>query len=123
MAVREAVNHSARTKSFELSVFRVVRVFRFFLGVQMIEVSEELIRIMFGGQHFVPVKVRSSVPRDFVVMCDNDKLPDVITPDDRNIRLFGALCVVAATPGISQGAHKTSVRFMLLMESTGFTNA
>ena len=46
----------ARTETLsEFRVLRIVGVFRLFLGVQVIEVAEELVEAVFGGQEFVLV--------------------------------------------------------------------
>src|ERR1700738_514667 len=44
LAAREAVNHAARSKPLlELGILRIVGVLRLFLGVEVVEVAEELI--------------------------------------------------------------------------------
>src|SRR5262249_1406137 len=51
-----ALQDAARTEFFpKFGVLRIVRVLRLFLGVQMIEVAEELVETMHGGEVLVPV--------------------------------------------------------------------
>ena len=55
-AVGEAMNDAARTKPLlELGIFRIVRVFGLFLGVEVIQVAEELVEAVIGRQHLVAV--------------------------------------------------------------------
>ena len=52
----QAVQHAPRSEVLlECRVFRVVRVFRFLFGIQVIEIAEELIEAMHGGKEFVLV--------------------------------------------------------------------
>ena len=53
---RDAFHHAARTElRLEGGVLRIVRMFRFILGVQMIEVAEELVEAVNRRQKFVAV--------------------------------------------------------------------
>jgi hypothetical protein len=53
---RPGVDHAARTERFaEARILRVVRHLRFFLGVEVIQVAEELIETVIGRQHVVQV--------------------------------------------------------------------
>ena len=53
---RNATEHPARTELLHKGgILRVVRVFWFFLGVEVIEVSVKLIETVDGGQKFVTV--------------------------------------------------------------------
>jgi hypothetical protein len=55
-AVGEAVDHATRTEVLlELGVLRVVGVLRLLLGVQVIEVAEELVETVVRRQHLVAV--------------------------------------------------------------------
>ena len=50
------MDHAARAEFlFEFRVLRVVGIFRFFFGIEVVEVAEELIETVGGGQHFVAV--------------------------------------------------------------------
>ena len=54
--IRPAVQHAARTELLlELGILRVVRVLRLLLGVQMVEVAEELVEAVDGRQELVAV--------------------------------------------------------------------
>ena len=56
LAVRPAVEHAAGTEALlELRVLRVVRVLGLLLGVQVVEVAEELVEAVHGGQELVLV--------------------------------------------------------------------
>jgi len=56
VAVRPAVQDPPRAEPLsERRVLRIVRVFRLFLGIQVVEVAEELIEAVHGGQELVPV--------------------------------------------------------------------
>ena len=56
LAVGITVYHATRPEVFvELRIFRVVRVLRLILRVQMIEVAEELIEAVVSWQVFIPV--------------------------------------------------------------------
>ena len=52
----EAVDHAARAEPLlELGVLRVVGVLRLLLGVEVVEVAEELVEAVAGRQHLVAV--------------------------------------------------------------------
>ena len=56
LAARETVDHPARAEFLlEVGVLRIIEVLWFFLGVQVIEIAEELIEAMIGRQGVVPV--------------------------------------------------------------------
>ena len=56
LAIGRSADDAARAKAFaELFILRIVEVLRFFLGIQVIEVAEEFVKAMFGGQMFVAV--------------------------------------------------------------------
>ena len=56
LAVRPGMQHAARPEALlERGVLRVVRVLRLFLGVQVIEVAEELVEAVHRGQELVLV--------------------------------------------------------------------
>ena len=66
-AVRKAVDHPTRTELLlELRALRVVGILRFFLGVQVVEVAEELVEAVRRGQHLVAVAqvVLAELPGD-----------------------------------------------------------
>ena len=51
-----AVHHAARPKlGAERRVFRIVRQFRLFFGVQVVKVAVELVEAVHGGQEFVAI--------------------------------------------------------------------
>ncbi len=53
---RPGMNHAARTELLaEFGVLRVVLVFRLLLGVQVVEVAEELVEAVVGGQELILV--------------------------------------------------------------------
>ena len=53
---RFALQHATRAVLLsELRVLRIVRIVRLFLGIQVIEVSEELIESVHGGQVLVAI--------------------------------------------------------------------
>ena len=53
---RDAFHHAARAEArLEFRVLRIVRVLRLFLGVEVIEVAEELVEAVHGRQEFVAV--------------------------------------------------------------------
>ena len=50
------MDHATRAEFlFEFRVLRVVRIFRFLFRIEVVEVAEELIETVGGGQHFVAV--------------------------------------------------------------------
>jgi hypothetical protein len=54
--MRPAVDHAARAEVLlELRVLRVVLVLRLFLGVEVVEIAEELIEAVSGGQELVAI--------------------------------------------------------------------
>ena len=56
LAIGKAVNDAARSKFLaEFGVLRIIREFRFFFGIQMIEVAVELVETMIGRQEFILV--------------------------------------------------------------------
>jgi len=56
LAVGRGLDHATRPKFFaELRTFRIVLVFRLFLGVEVVEVAEEFIKTVIGGEHFITV--------------------------------------------------------------------
>ena len=51
-----AIHHAARSElRAERRILRVVRQFRLFLGVQVVEVAVELVKAVHGGQEFVAI--------------------------------------------------------------------
>jgi hypothetical protein len=51
-----ALHHATRPKlRLERWILRIVRIFRFIFGIQMIEVAEELVETMHGGQEFIAI--------------------------------------------------------------------
>ena len=56
LAVRPAVQHAARAEALlERRVLRIVRILRLFLGIEVIEVAEELVEAVHRRQKFVLV--------------------------------------------------------------------
>jgi hypothetical protein len=54
LAISIGVEHSARAEPLlKRGVFRIVGIFRLFLGIEMIEISEEFIEAVFRRQKFV----------------------------------------------------------------------
>ena len=52
----KAMYHATRTEFlFELRIFRVVWILRFFFRIQVIQVAEKLIKTMCSRQHFVTI--------------------------------------------------------------------
>ena len=52
----DAFHHATRAKlRLERWILRIVRIFRLIFGIQMIEVSEELVEAVNGGQEFIAI--------------------------------------------------------------------
>lgn len=55
-AVSGTLNYPARAKLFaEVGIFRVIRIFRLFFGIQVIEIAKELIETMCSRQEFIAI--------------------------------------------------------------------
>src|SRR4051794_39842976 len=56
LAVGETVKHTAGSELLsEFGVFGIVGQLRLFLGVEVVEIAEEFIEAMYGGQEFIPI--------------------------------------------------------------------
>ena len=76
LAIGEAMNHTAGIEGLlEHRVFRVVRVFRAFLRVQVVEVAKKLIEAVVGRQEFIFVtqvvltKLATGITQGFQQLC------------------------------------------------------
>jgi hypothetical protein len=50
LAAGKGLDHPTRPELlFELGVFRIVSVFRFFLGIEVVEIAEKLVKSMLSG--------------------------------------------------------------------------
>ena len=69
LAIGPAVEHAARSEPLlESRVLRVVRVLGLFLGIEVVEVAEELVKAVLRGQELVLVSqmVLAEMPDDYI---------------------------------------------------------
>ena len=78
------MDHSTGAEAFPKSrILRVVRIFRLFLSIEVIEVAEELIKPVLGGQKFIaiPKMVLSELSGGIALLLQQGCKCDVLRPD------------------------------------------